>query len=186
MPIVGKPMAKLWREDLLPFRQLLPQLTLVKMSYATYKAYDFDLAVQAMYSPNVLEGLLRVKLGYRGLTVVDLYEAITEISKALPSSGSDEERAVSLNVEAFAKSIMAGCEMQVVRWGGTSHDLIDVALKKALDAGTLLKRRADEALKRIRRAKKGIRRPSGKFSKRDFDRLCRQFEDFRRECGAKE
>src|SRR5438105_5592410 len=42
LPVVGKPMAQLWQEDLLPYRELLPQLPLVMLSRAAYKAYDFD------------------------------------------------------------------------------------------------------------------------------------------------
>jgi beta-N-acetylhexosaminidase len=186
-PIVDKPMATLWREDLLPFRQSLPQLTMVKLSYLAYKAYDFDVAVQASLSKNVLEGLLRVKLGYRGVAVANCFEAVMEMRRAHPSAATgDEHYSVALDMEAFTKSVMAGCDMQVVRWRGKLLDLIGKALKKALNAGTPSTRRVDEALKRIRRAKKGLRPPSGKFSKREFDRLCRQFEDFTKECGAKE
>ena len=187
MLLVDKPMAELWREDLLPFRQLLPQLAMVKLSSATYKAYDFDLAIQAWLSRNVIEGLLRVKLDYAGVAVgADLFGAMMELERAHSSSGSGEAQAVGLNPEGFAKSVMAGCDMPTVCWGGRFLEMAVAALTKALDAGTLSTRRVDEALKRIRRAKRGLHLPKGKFSKRDFDRLCREFEDFTKACGAKE
>ena len=47
LPLVSKPMAELWREDLFPYRALLPRLPLILVSTAAYKAYDFDLLQSA-------------------------------------------------------------------------------------------------------------------------------------------
>jgi len=187
LPIVDKPMATLWREDLLPYRQLLPRLAMVKLSYAAYKAYDLDMPTPALLSLNVLEGLLRAKLGYRGIAVVDLFDALDQMATALANSGpGNEQKAVSLRLDGFAQSITAGCDMAVIVPSERIFEPVRGGFRKALQAGTLSARRVDEALKRIRRAKTGMRLPTGKLSTKTFDRLCREFEEFATECRSAE
>ena len=91
-----------------------------------------------------------------------------------------------MNHEVYIKSFIAGCDMQVVSLGGIPLKLIMDLIQKTVDVGTLSTQRVSEALKRIRRAKKGIRLHKGKFSKKTFDRLCREFEDFNKECRSAE
>jgi beta-N-acetylhexosaminidase len=187
LPVVDKPMAALWREDMMPFRQLLPKFGLVKMSYAAYKAYDLDLPTPASESANVLEGLLRVKLGYHGVAVVDYFEPLSKMEKGFSASvATDEEIFINVGRDFAMKNINMGCDMLVISWSGRLFDLVLVGMRRALEAGTLSTRRVDKALKRIRRAKKGMRLPTGKFSKKAFDRLCRDFEDFTKECRSAE
>ncbi|MGD0695240.1 MAG: glycoside hydrolase family 3 N-terminal domain-containing protein [Terriglobia bacterium] len=187
LPLVDKPMATLWRDDLLPFRQLLPRLAMVKLSYAAYKAYDLDLPIPASHSVNVLEGLLRVKLDYRGVSVVDPFELMREMEKGLVDLPvGDEGIMIFMDGDTAAKSISLGCDVLVVDFQRRLFELAAESLKKSLEDGSLSKRRVDEALKRIRRAKRGLRLPKGKFSKRDYDRLCRRFEDFSKECHSTE
>jgi beta-N-acetylhexosaminidase len=186
-PLVDKPMATLWREDLVPYRQLLPRLAMVKLSYAAYKAYDLDLPTPVPLSVNVIGGLLRVKLGFRGVVVADHFLAIQQMGVAIPRPDpTGPERALSFNFEPFAKSVIAGCDMLVMGWGGSLIEPVAEKLRQALDAGTLPTQRVTEALKRIRRAKKGIRLPTGKFSTKAFERLCREFEAFGTECRSAE
>ena len=83
----SKSMAALWQEDLVPYRKLLSQLPLVMISHAAYKAYDFDVPRPAVWSYEVVTGLLRVKLGYKGVAVADLSKLAwapsdTDIGKA--------------------------------------------------------------------------------------------------------
>jgi beta-N-acetylhexosaminidase len=187
LPIVDKPMATLWREDLLPFRQLLPDLAMAKLSYAAYKAYDLDLRIPASLSANVLEGLLRTKLGYRGLAVVDFFDALDQMMTALANSGpGNEQKAVSLKLDGFAQTINAGCDMVVITRSERMFELVLEGLRKAPQAGALSTRRLDESLRRIHRSKKGMRLPTGKFSKKTFDRLCREFEDLGAQCRSAE
>lgn len=187
LPVVDKPMAALWREDLMPFRQLLPKLGLVNVSYAAYKAYDFDSLIPASLSVNVMGGLLRVKLGYRGVVVANHFAALELMGVAIPDVGpAVSQSGLSFDFEPFAKSVTAGCDMFVVGWGGSLIEPIAGKLRKALEAGTLPAHRISEAVNRIRRAKRCMRLPTGKLSKKAFDRLCREFEDFNKECRSAE
>ncbi|HLY60626.1 MAG TPA: glycoside hydrolase family 3 N-terminal domain-containing protein [Terriglobia bacterium] len=179
----AKPMARMWREDLVPYRNILPRVQLVMVSYLAYKAYDLNSAIPASISSNVLEGLLRVKLGYRGICLADYYSAATEMLSFLNPSTPGS---ISMDFETLPKSIAAGVDILVVMGGARFSELVGETLKKSQKAGTLTTQRISEAIKRIARAKKGLRRPTGKFSKKTFDRICREFEDFSQGCRSAE
>jgi len=182
IPIVGKPMAELWREDLTPFRQLLPRLGAVTVSNAAYKAYDLDSPIPASCSASVLNGLLRVKLGYPGVAIADHFASILEAARGISGVPSEEFGMLLVPMKTYATSLMAGCDMQVSRWGRKSPEIALQALGHALDVGDLTNQRVDEALKRIQRAKRSFRSPAVKFFIRAFDRLCREFEEFGKDC----
>jgi beta-N-acetylhexosaminidase len=167
LTLSSKPMARMWREDLAPYLKLLGQLPMVMVSHRAYKAYDFDRALPAPLSRNVLEGLLRVKLGYCGVALVD-------------PQGELQER-LSLDAEAVTKSIAAGSDMAVVRDSDKTFEPIAESVRNALEVGTISAQRIGEALKRIHRARKKIHPRVGKFSRNAYARLCREFEDFSKE-----
>ena len=172
-PVVGKTMAELWREDLLPFRELLPGLPLLKLSNVSYKAYDFDVPQPAAMSAKVVNDLLRVKLGYRGVAVADTLELLFEMSpKRLRRQGA------TLNLSVVLNSFRTGCDLQVVSWGPEVAEAVFPAMQRELEAGSLTQERVEEALRRIRTVKNGLRRPSGKLPARSFKALAREFEEF--------
>jgi len=168
LPQSGKPMAGLWREDLVPFRELLPQLPMLLLSNAAYKAYDFDHPRAGALSSQVVEGLLRAKVGYRGLALACDLE-------------SDAVRGALSLGEAAVRAINVGCDMVIVE-KQESWLTMQQALVGALEAGKLPCDRLEQALERIRAAKRGLRPPRGQLSKIAWDRLARRFEEFA--CGA--
>ena len=167
LPVVGKPMAQLWQEDLLPYRELLPQLPLVMVSHAAYKAYDFNVSYAAAHSTNILEGLLRVKLRYGGLAVADVARA------------EDAQEALDPGEKAV-RCVKAGCDLLLVEGGEKSVELALAALRKAIDSRRLSAERVEQSLKRIRLLRKSLTPPSGKVAQTALDQLARQFEDFSR------
>jgi beta-N-acetylhexosaminidase len=173
VPVVGKSMVEMWREDLLPFRKLLPHLPLLKLSNVAYKAYDFDVPQPAARSAKVVHDLLRVKLWYRGLAVGDLLELIEEASRHMSPKGI-----FGIRYEAFAESIKAGCDLQIVKWDERSADAVLQRMHRAVESGALGQERVADALRRIRTTKKGLKRPSGRLSARRFDALAREIEEF--------
>jgi len=179
LPLVGKPMAGLWQEDLVPFRELLPRLPFIKLSNASYKAYDFDVHPPAATSPKVIHDLLRVKLGYRGLAVANPLELIEEASRHLSPGGG-----ISIRYDALLESVVAGCDLQVVmEEDGLAESVLQV-MAKGLESGALPSQRASDALGRIRTARKGLKPPSGKLSARSLDRLARELEEFSQQVRA--
>ena len=164
LPVSGKPMAALWSEDLVPFKKLLPQLPMVLMSNAAYKAYDFDHPRPASLSAPVVEGLLRIKLGFRGLALS--YDLDLPGVRGTLGFG-----------EAVVQSLAAGCDMVVVDQG-QPFESARWAIQAALESGRLAPQRVGQAIERIRAARKRIRMPSGKFSWAAAERLRRRFESF--------
>lgn len=166
MPLVGKTMAKLWREDLVPYRALHNRLPLVMVGHGAYKAYDFDLPRPATLSSSVVEGLLRVKLGYRGVAVAD-----DLTSEAIRRTIDAQEAAV--------KSLNAGCDLLRVDGSKekTAAAVLD-GLKRGLETGKITAARAKEAAARLQRIRKVFVPTRAKFPHRDFDRLACEFEKF--------
>ena len=173
LPVVSKPMAELWREDLVPYRELLKKLPLVMLSHCAYKAYDFDVPRPAALSASVLHGLLRVKLGYHKVALADIRqtEAIGSILDL---------------VEAGVRSVNAGSDLLLVGRREQCIQAILGGLRKGIESGKLSTRRLQESLERIRLAKKRLIPPTGKISKRTLDQLARQFESFSKECQPQE
>ena len=170
LPVSGKPMADIWREDLVSFRELLPQLPMTLISNAAYKAYDLDHAQPASLSAQVVTGLLRTKLGYRGLAL------------AYDLESPAVRRARDLG-EAVIEATNAGCDLLVVNQG-ESIEVGRRALEAALETGKLLPQRVEDVVRRIQAAQKGLRRPSGTLPVRSFDRLAREFEEFNQRVRA--
>ncbi len=171
-PVVSKSMAKLWREDLVPYRALLPRLPLVLVSTAAYKAYDFHFLQTAGLSPKVVEGLLRVKLGYHGVAIARGLE-----TEAVRGPLTLEEAAV--------QALNAGCDMLLVE-EAEATERAQAALSAARESGKLPIPRVEQALKRVQFAKKGLKPPTGKLSRRSLDRLVGEFTKFTSEftgCG---
>ncbi len=171
LPVVGKPMGELWREDLVPYRELLKKLPLVIVSHCAYKAYDFDVLRPAAVSASVLQGLLRVKLGYHKVALADIRQT-EAISSMLDL------------VEAGVRSVNAGCDLLLLGRGEQSIQAVFSGLRKAIESGKLSTRRLQKSLGRIRLAKKRLTPPTGRISKRTLDQLVRQFESFSKECQA--
>lgn len=72
LPVIAKPREALEREELLPFRTLMPELDSVMVCHANYKAFDPDNGRRpASLSHNVVQKLLRNQLGFDGLAMTD-------------------------------------------------------------------------------------------------------------------
>jgi beta-N-acetylhexosaminidase len=165
-------MAALWSEDLLPFRRLLPQLPMVLISSGAYKAYDFDVPRPASLSSAIVEGLLRRKLGYRGLALA--YDL--ESSNVHGALGFDQ---------AAIRSVESGCDMIIVDYGAHFASAL-----RALEAGTRSGRlpapRVAQALQRIRATAKRIPPPPRKIAMRAVESLQKRFEKFLIEFAGEE
>jgi beta-N-acetylhexosaminidase len=93
-PVIAKPLAALWKEDLLPYRQLAKQLPMVMVSHATYSASVPEPASVSAYW--IREILIR-EIGYKGLIVSDdmemggilKYTGIAEAAVEALAAGTD-------------------------------------------------------------------------------------------------
>jgi beta-N-acetylhexosaminidase len=70
LPVIKKPLKKLWAEDLLPYRMLRAQLPMVMVSHAAYPLVTHG-QTPASLSKVWITDILRKRIGYRGLIVSD-------------------------------------------------------------------------------------------------------------------
>jgi beta-N-acetylhexosaminidase len=70
LPVIEKPLRKLWVEDLLPYRTLRTQLPMVMISHAAYPWVTKD-RTPASLSKTWITDILRKRIGYRNLIVSD-------------------------------------------------------------------------------------------------------------------
>jgi beta-N-acetylhexosaminidase len=70
LPRVGKSWKKLWAEDLYPYRVMKRELSMVLVGHASYSAVTRD-ATPASLSKKWINGILRKRIGYRGLVISD-------------------------------------------------------------------------------------------------------------------
>ncbi len=161
----SKPMAALWREDLVPFRELLPRLPLVMVSHAAYKAYDFDLPRPAVFSSEIVKGLLRIKLGYRGVAVASL----SGVGVATKNADMGE---------AAVKALEAGCDLLILPGNKSAVEGAMRAVKAALDSGRIPANRLEDSLRRIRSMKKKLAKPFRVKSERNLRQEAREIREY--------
>ena len=70
LPVIEKPLKKMWAEDLLPYRTLRRQLPMVMISHAAYPQVTGD-RTPASLSKRWITDILRKRIGYRNLIVSD-------------------------------------------------------------------------------------------------------------------
>lgn len=170
--VSAKPMAALWSEDLLPFRRLLPHLPMILIGSAAYKAYDFDVPRAASLSSSVVQGLLREKLGYRGLAL------------ALDLESSDVHGALGFD-QAVIQSVESGCDMIIVDQGAHFTSALQ-ALETETQAGRLPAARVAQALRRIRSTARRIPPMPQRIAMRGVENLQNRFEKFTIEFAGEE
>jgi beta-N-acetylhexosaminidase len=69
-PVIEKSWKKLWEQDLVPYRSLRRQLPFVMVSHAAYPKVTSE-RTPASLSEKWITGILRKKIGYRGLIASD-------------------------------------------------------------------------------------------------------------------
>src|ERR1700683_2272810 len=89
LPVIDKPLKKLWAEDLLPYRTLRAQMPLVMISHAGYTLVTKD-RTPASLSKLWISGILRTRIGYRNLVVSDDLEMGAVLSAASARRGAVE------------------------------------------------------------------------------------------------
>ena len=110
LPEVDKPWKKLWTEDLLPYRKLAGQFPFAMVAHASYPQVTKDKS-PASLSPRWIKGVLREKIGYRGLIISDDLEM-----GGVLAAGSIEH--VSVETIRAGADIFLVCHNQELVWRG--------------------------------------------------------------------
>jgi beta-N-acetylhexosaminidase len=140
LPLVEHPPDRLDAVELVPFRAAI-DAGVASIMTAHVLIPSLDEERPATLSPTVVEGLLRQKLGYRGLVVSDDLEM-----KAISSRYGIPEATVA--------SIAAGCDA-VLMCGSSQEPQMQAleAVVKAVESGALPVKRLEDAIARHRRVK---------------------------------
>ncbi len=142
LPVIEKPLRKLWAEDLLPYRSLRRQLPLVMISHAAYPQVTRD-RTPASLSKVWITDILRKKIGYRNLIVSDDLE-MGGVLAAAPVG------------EAAVEFVRAGGDLCLICHREDYIAQAYEALVKAVDEDSKFARRVAEAARRVAAFKKNL------------------------------
>ena len=148
LPRVNKSLRKLWDQDLVPYRALRRELPLVLVGHAVYRG--FGEPKPASLSAEWITGVLKKKIGYRGLVVSDDLE-MGGVLAAAPIE------------EAALGHIEAGGDLCLIC---RQQDFIERAYARLLEAAerdAKFRRRALEAAARVKAFKARSRALRKKF-----------------------
>jgi len=167
LPVIEKPLKKLWAEDLLPYRQLRTQLPMVMVAHAAYPQVTHD-QTPASLSKLWITDILRKRIGYRNLIVSDDLE-MGGVLAAAPVG------------QAAVEHVRAGGDLLLIC---RHEDHIAQAYEELVNAterDPKFARRADEAARRVLAIKKKsekIMRPTKSPSDATVEKLSRKLWEF--------
>ena len=120
LPVVGHDMARLQAIELMPFRAAAAaDLPSMMTAHVVFKAIDDTRP--ATLAPDVIQGLLRDEMGYRGLIVSDDLAMAAVAERAGPG-------------EVAVEAIAAGCDVVLMRRPPAAQDEIFEALVRRAEA----------------------------------------------------
>jgi beta-N-acetylhexosaminidase len=167
LPVIKKPLRKLWSEDLLPYRTLRAQMPLVMISHAAYPLVTKE-RTPASLSKIWISDILRRRVGYRNLIVSDDMEMGGVLSAAPVGP-------------AGVEFIRAGGDLCLVCHREDHIAQAFEELSKTLERDPKFARRVEESVRRVlefkKKSAKILRRgkvPSG----RTAEKLSRQLWEF--------
>ncbi|HUK30528.1 MAG TPA: glycoside hydrolase family 3 N-terminal domain-containing protein [Candidatus Acidoferrum sp.] len=138
LPRISADAKRLDKVELVPFRAAISAAASAIMTgHLSVPALEPDQNVPATLSRNILTGLLRKKLGFRGLLVTDALDMAGAGPKLSPG-------------EIAVRAVVAGADVLLLP---PAPDEALAALKDAVAAGRITEKRIDESVARILRAK---------------------------------
>ena len=167
LPVIEKSFHQLWDEDLVPYRLMRRELPMVLISHANYPSVTRD-KLPASLSKKWIAGVLRKRIGYKGIIVSD----DLEMGGVLKSASIDE---------ATLGFIRAGGDLCLICHQQELIEQAFEAMQRAFERDAAFRRRVGESAKNIatfkRKHAKLLRMP-GPPSQEKIDRLSRQLWEF--------
>jgi beta-N-acetylhexosaminidase len=167
LPVIKKSFARLWEEDLAPYRLMKRELPMVLVNHANYPAITRD-PLPASLSKYWISDVLRKKIGYRGVIVSD----DLEMGGVLAAAPIDE---------AATRFIASGGDLCLICH---QQELIEQAYETMLhkvERDARFRRRVIESARRVAAFKKksaALRRRSPAPSSQKISRLSTQLWEF--------
>lgn len=174
LPSIDKPWKRLWKEDLVPYRELRRDLPFVMVAHAAYPQVTGD-KTPASLSKKWMSSILRKKVGYRGLIITDDLD-MGGVLAAAPIE------------EAAVETLRAGADMFLVCQKEESVRRAFEAVLKRAESDRKFARLIAEKSERVLRFKKKSKalqsRPKTPPSQETLDRLTRRIWEFSEEVRA--
>lgn len=146
LPVIDEPLESMERTELRPFRAAIGAgLRAIMTAHIVFKA--LDPANPATMSPAVLQGLLRTRMGFKGLIMTDCME-MQAVSR---SPGT---------VQASVQAFKAGADLILISHTRELQEEAYRALLNAVRTGEIPKERLDVSVERILAAKRSMRLPN--------------------------
>ena len=167
LPRIEHTKRQILQEDAVPFIKLFDQVGMIMISHAHYPALGDEKPVPASLSTRVVQGFLRKKLGYKGLTITDdlTMGAVTTLG---------------LTPELFLRAFEAGNDLLLF---SQTTPLVEEAFKtivKAARSSATLRRRVDDSVERILTLKGKIEFVPLRYRSHLKPRITRQIDKLRK------
>ncbi len=167
LPVIEKSWKKLWEQDLVPYRSLRRQLPFVMVSHAAYPSVTRE-RTPASLSERWINGILRKKIGYRGLIASDDLE-MGGVLGAAPIE------------EAAAQHVWAGGDLCLVCHQAELVTRAHASLVREAQRDRKFARRIEESARRVvafKRKSKGMGRWAKAPTADIVERLSRRLWEF--------
>jgi len=167
LPVISKSLRKLWEEDLVPYRLMKRALPIVLINHANYPSVTED-DLPASRSRKWITGILRRRIGYRGLVASDDLE-MWGVLKAAPIE------------RAAVEFIRAGGDLCLICHQEEYIQRAFETLAREAERDSKLRRRVLESATRIasfKRKSATLLRPTAAPSPKKIERLSRQLWEF--------
>ena len=157
LPVVHATAETLEKRELLPFRSAIDaNVSFMMTAHCAFPALDETLAPATLSRP-ILQGILRNRLGFKGIIITDCLEMLS-IEKSFPAPG------------ASMAAIRAGATMPLICHTREKQIAAIEALARVLDAGWISADIIDEANAAISSIKNRLRFPAGSAPRIDTQR----------------
>jgi beta-N-acetylhexosaminidase len=167
LPVIKKTLAKLWEEDLAPYRLIKRELPMVLVNHANYPAITRD-RLPASLSKYWISEVLRRKIGYGGLIVSDDLE-MSGVLKAAPMH------------EAATRFIAAGGDLCLICHEQAGIEQAYETMLRKAEREARFRRRVVESVRRVaafKKRSKELKRRSPAPSPEKISRLSTQLWEF--------
>jgi beta-N-acetylhexosaminidase len=136
LPKIERNKRQIQQEDAVPFIKVFDEVGMIMVSHAHYPALGDEKPVPASLSTRVVEGFLRKKLGYKGLTITD------DLTMGAVAN-------LGLTPELFLRAFEVGNDLLLFSQTTPLAEQAFKAIVKAARHSPVLRRRVDESVERI-------------------------------------
>jgi beta-N-acetylhexosaminidase len=167
LPRIERNKKQLQQEDCVPFIKLFDRIGIMMISHAHYPGLGDEKPISASLSSRVVEGLLRKKLGYKGLTITD------DLTMGAVTS-------LGLKPDLFLRAFEAGNDLLLF---SQTTPLVEQAFRTIVTAArksAALRQRVDESMERIMALKARIEFVPLRYRAHLKPRITRQIEKLRK------